>query len=424
MKVLFFTYHFPPDQSAGARRCDLLASSILNQYPNTSITVICTRPHRYGLTSTSPDAFQPDSRLRILRLWVPFLGSGALASSFSFVVYACQAVPLSLFFKPDIVFASSAKLLTSLIAATSSHILRKPLFLDIRDTFTDNFFYFYRWNKRILLQGFVVALENLVLRSASSVNVVSQGFFGAYSGWERLLKKYSISLTNYTNGIHPNLIKQISASCNLPRNSRLLASLPTIAYIGNIGEGQDLLSLISDLRDNEEAQSLMRLHRIKLDLYGSGSQVSQLLTVIGKPEDGLPFNSLCDLVEYHGLFPTSQVPTLYSHCNTLMLHIAAINSLSMVIPSKIFEYASTPYPVLYAASGYTSDFLQELPGTYRYTQGSSLSFVQAVILSRSYSFIEGSRDSFLSKFNSQEILKEYSSHLYNESARISFRALQ
>ena len=123
-------------------------------------------------------------------------------------------MPAAIWLRPRVIVGTSAKLLTSFVAACAARFTGADLYIDFRDTFADNYFYFYRWHKRILLQSVIMAIENLVLRCARSINMVSIGFQDAFVGWERILAKYSISLTNYPNGIQlafRNRIKQAAS---------------------------------------------------------------------------------------------------------------------------------------------------------------------------------------------------------------------
>ena len=53
----------------------------------------------------------------------------------------------------------------------------------------------------------------------------------------------------------------------------------------------------------------------------------------------------------------------------MMLQIAPYNSLSSVIPSKIFEYAASNYPIIFAAEGFTTKFISKIEGTFEFTVG-------------------------------------------------------
>ena len=201
-RLAFFSFHYPPDQSAGAFRSYSLVDQLVKKDPTLQVTVFCSVPRRYGVKGLdSTSVVNHSSQIRIRRFWIPFLGNGPLGSVISYMFYFSQALPSAVLFRPNIIVGTSAKLLTSFIAACAANLTGASLYIDFRDTFSDNFFYFYRWNKRILLQSFIMAIENFVLRSSRSINMVSIGFQDAFAGWDRILSKYSISITNFTNGI-------------------------------------------------------------------------------------------------------------------------------------------------------------------------------------------------------------------------------
>ena len=251
-RVLLFSFHYPPDQSAGAVRSSALVKALVKQDPLAQVTVFCSVPRRYGLKAEKAalKVLECD-QIRIRRFWIPFFGQGAVASVLSYSFYFVQAVPAAILLRPRTIVATSAKLLTSFVAACAARSTGADLYIDFRDTFADNFFYFYRWHKRILLQSFIMAVENLALRCAHSVNIVSIGFRDAYVGWERVLSKYSISLTNFPNGIERDFRRRIEVAAGHNRSNSLNYR---VVYAGNLGEGQDLLRLLEDLASRPDLQ--------------------------------------------------------------------------------------------------------------------------------------------------------------------------
>ena len=185
----------------------------------------------------------------------------------------------------------------------------------------------------------------------------------------------------------------------------------TSTYTGNIGIGQQLLSLLKDLAIHPELQQYMRSNRICFDIYGSGAQLEELksLTAIGDS----PANSgpLAYIVRYRGLIPRKDVDTIYSDTDCLMLHLGRYSSLSMVIPTKIFEYAATPYPIVFGASGFTSSFINEISGTFSFLQCNARSFLAAIKRSRNAKVNLSQRKRFLDKYDSEKIYAQYASHI-------------
>lgn len=408
-RILFFSFHYPPDQSAGAVRTRALVQELVEEDPKAQVTVFCSVPRRYGrCAGNTADHHSGDPRIRIRRFWIPFLGQGPLASVFSYCFYFAQAVPAAIWLRPQIVVGTSAKLLTSLVAACAARCTGARLFIDFRDTFADNFFYFYRWHKRILLQSVIMAIENLVLRCASSINMVSIGFREAFIGWERILAKYSISLTNYPNGIERDFRQRIE---DVAAHAGPVDGIYRIAYAGNLGEGQDILGLLNDLARRPDLQQVMRLRRLQFDIYGSGAQVKGIQALTAEADGERPPGPLASLVRYCGLLPRDEVEQIYAQADCLMLQLGLYNSLSMVIPTKIFEYAATPHPILFGASGFTSSFLDQISGSIRFEQCQAESFLNAIDRARQTAVSQESRRRFLERYDAHTIYSSYAKHI-------------
>ena len=408
-RVLFFSFHFPPDQSAGAVRTSALVNELVQQDPSVHVSVFCSIPRRYGVRPYAADLdYSHHARIRIRRFWIPFLGHGPIASVLSYTFYLAQAVPFAIWLRPSIIVGTSAKLLTSFVAACSARLTGAELYIDFRDTFADNFFYFYRWHKRILLQSIIMAIENLVLRCARSINMVSIGFQDAFLGWERVLAKYSISLTNYPNGIQRSFRSRIEASTrSKPGNSQIYR----IAYAGNLGEGQDLLGLLDDLASRPDLQRRMRDARIRFDIYGSGAQVNALIALTSQGDELASPGPLTNLVYYKGLLPRDDVETIYANADCVMLQLGLYNSLSMVIPTKVFEYAATPYPIVFGASGFTSSFIEQISGSIGFDQCNAQSFLDAIDSARLVNVDLEQRSKFLDRYDAGKIYSDYARHI-------------
>ena len=78
-RVLFFSFHYPPDQSAGAVRTRALVHEMVEQDLSVQVTVFCSVPRRYGVKAVGDtlDTFEQD-RIRIRRFWILPLGRDPL----------------------------------------------------------------------------------------------------------------------------------------------------------------------------------------------------------------------------------------------------------------------------------------------------------------------------------------------------------
>ena len=163
-----------------------LTKELLKKNKNLKVWVLCSVPKRYGKKGKASFDLSSEElkRVKLIRLWIPFFGKGFFGSAIAYNFFLFPAITLSLFIRPDIILSTTAKLFTGFAASISARLLNRKLFLDIRDTFTDNYFYFFRWKKRIFILGFLMLIENIVFRSAYSINLVSNEFENAFYGWQ------------------------------------------------------------------------------------------------------------------------------------------------------------------------------------------------------------------------------------------------
>tara|TARA_Y100001968_G_scaffold307221_2_gene324823 strand:- start:6427 stop:7761 length:1335 start_codon:yes stop_codon:yes gene_type:complete len=418
-KILVFCYHYFPDHSAGAIRAKLLVEKLKQVNKDANITIFCSVPRRYGkkysYKSSTPKVNRTinNENINIKRFWVPYLGSTIIATVVSYMFYFVQALFYSLFIKPDIIIATSAKLLTSFLATISAKITRAKLFIDIRDTFCDNYFYFYRWNKRILIISLIILIENFIIRSANSINIVSTGFTDAYHGWKEILRKNSTLLTNYPNGINNEFVKSMQKSSN--RKNKTDDKYHVI-YAGNLGEGQDLLSLITAIKKDKNTISKMLENQIKFDIYGAGSQLDSIKEMIEGDIIEKGENLLSKVIDYKGFIPRDNIKNVYETADCLMLQLGSYHSLSMVIPTKFIEYSTTVLPILYGAKGFTNDFISKIQGTIPFKQYDPNSFYNAIVKSKQTIVEIKARNSFIEKFDTDTIYDMYARHILGKES--------
>ena len=403
-KLLLFSFHFPPDQSAGAKRISELLDLLSIRDNPPSILVVTSVPRRHGKRDY---CYSQDVRLpyRVKRIYIPFFNSSFVGLSASYLFFIIPALYHSLLFRPNIVFATTAKLLTAFVACISSFLCRSTLYVDIRDTFSDNFFYLYRWKKRIVFQSLIMILENIVMRRACSINVVSLGFADAFYGLDLAMKKRSPDITHFPNGISRSAVQGIASKM---RHHQFTPERIRISYAGNLGVGQDLLGLLKSSDQSPVAVEKLLNHNVVLSLYGAGAQ-STLIAEFLKERP-----QLSQVIEYNGLLPSEAIPSIYSSSDCLMLQLGMQSSLSMVIPSKLFEYCATGLPILFGASGFTANMIDSIDGTFRFAQTNFSDFVETLVsVPIGTKFYD--RSQFLDRFCSDTILRDYSDYLLRDT---------
>ncbi len=412
-KIVFFSYHYPPDQSAGATRAKSIVKELLKNENNLKIWVLCSLPRRYGQESNlkTLGTEKVNKNLCIKRFWIPYFGNSSISNSLSFLFYFLQVIPYTIFIQPKIIIATSAKLMTAFAASITAAFTSAKLFIDYRDTFSDNFFYFYRWHKKIVLHSFILAIENIVLRSAYSVNIVSIGFKEIFYGLDNLVDESQIRFTNFPNGIDKEFRDLINMETN---NNNLEKSFYKVIYAGNLGEGQDILRLLKDLSQKPQNITYMLKNNILIEIYGSGSQLKEIKSLINQEIDSQKSCQLSQVVKYSGLKSRQEMHEIYKDADCLMLQLARFRSLSMVIPSKIFEYASTIHPIIFGASGFTHDFISEINGTIPFLQNDSTSLINAIEQSQEIQIVYKQRSNLLDKYDMETINFRYAKHILSD----------
>ena len=138
MKIIFITFYYEPDLGAGSFRASALVDALLNlNIDNLEVEVITTHPNRYK----SQDVESIDSRLRknlkVHRINLPDHNSGLVDQAYAFCFFAYHALRISRKSKASLIVATSSRLMTAFLGYLISKFNSIPLYLDIRDIFTD-----------------------------------------------------------------------------------------------------------------------------------------------------------------------------------------------------------------------------------------------------------------------------------------------
>ena len=175
MKLLFISYHYLPDLSAGSFRVNSLLKEGILIKKNDQLELICSTPNRSNFTIKQQK--EDVQAFKITRLSVPNLGNSQLSEVVKFLIFSIKAIFVCLNRKPDIIFATSSKLMTAVLAALISKIKSVKLYLDIRDIFAETLEdTTSKFNIYILLP-IIRFLESFAINRATKVNLVSLGFF-------------------------------------------------------------------------------------------------------------------------------------------------------------------------------------------------------------------------------------------------------
>ncbi len=235
----------------------------------------------------------------------------------------------------DLVLATTSRLMTGFLGAVIARRMGVPLYLDIRDIFTDTM---ENLMSGRLLSGVLPVfrwMERFAIRSASRINLVSEGFS---SYFETITEKHKFVF--FPNGVDEEFIAN-------DFRKEACGALPQILYAGNIGAGQGLHRIVPHVAKCLE-------NECRFLIVGDGGMRREL-------EEGLEKAGVVN-VRLLDPVPRSHLLELYAEADYLFLHLNDHKTFRRVLPSKIFEYAATGKPLLAGVAGYSREFILDYVG--------------------------------------------------------------
>lgn len=334
MRILLLSFYFEPDLSAGSFRMAGLVEALQRKIgPEVRIDVLTTQPNRYAsyLQAALPEEVR--GAVTVKRFALPAHRSGFLDQSRAFAAYAYQVIKATRGTHYDLVFATSSRLFTAALGALVASRMRAPLYLDIRDIFVDTLQdVLSPLAARLMLPVFRL-VENLTVRRAAHINLVSVGF----------LEYFRDRFPGACFSVIPNGIDDVFLGVDYAKE--VVGAKTIVLYAGNIGEGQGLVRIIPGL-----AKAFRDSHEFWV--VGDGGQRSQLESAVN------------DLSNVKIMSPVSRkdLLALYRGSDILFLHLNDYPAFRKVLPSKLFEYAVTGKPIVAGVAGYAAQFLQQVQG--------------------------------------------------------------
>jgi hypothetical protein len=334
-RILFVTFYFEPDLCAGSFRNTPLAYELLNQlrakFPDAEIDVITTIPNRYSTYSAIENQINNIEGLNVKRIKIPTHKSGFLDQILSFSKYFFATKSFVNKRDYDLVYASSSRLFTGFLGALISKKKGIPLYLDIRDIFVDTINDVVKNGiVKVVIFPIIKHVEKFTFNSANHINLISQGFEGYFA-------KYQRKKSCFSNGIDDDF---------LIRNSREKSEnkVKTITYAGNIGQGQGLHNIIPKI-------ALMLGSDYEFLVIGDGGAKILLEKELLK----LGVTNVSIIPPVHRL----ELMDYYEKADYLFVHLNDFKAFEKVLPSKLFELATFPQPLICGIGGYARSFARE-----------------------------------------------------------------
>ena len=391
MKIVFFTFYYPPDLCAGSFRASALAQALSKKMANgDELHIITTHPNRYKEHSVKAENIEVDGKITIHRIEVPEHNSGMLLQIRTFSVYAVAAYRLCKRLNPNFLIGTTSRLMTGILTGFSAYRLNCRYFIDLRDIFSETISDFFSRKSKILGNTSRLVFSFLEVRlfdKAAGVNVVSEAFPGYFQ--EQGVDTSSWSF--FSNGVDKEFINLSLVRRNHSQH------IKTILYAGNIGSGQGL-----DLVIPEIAKQL-------------GS--SYHFVIIG---DGGAFLSLSNAIKAKNISNVELLPPVtrlelvkyYLDADIMFLHLNNVSAFRRVLPSKIFEYIALRKPIVAGLSGYSAKFLKDhAPYAFLFDPGNSKAAVSSIVKAVDSKVSEKAVDKFVTKYSRSSIMSQMANKL-------------
>lgn len=385
-KILYLSFYFEPDLCAGSFRNSPLARELAKQVNGKAmVDVITTVPNRYNSFSAEAPQDEHDGNLRIRRIMLPSHKSGFTDQIKAFYHYYREVRKKIKYTEYDLVFASSSRLFTAYLGYRIAFKRRIPLYLDIRDIFTDTLNDVISISVvKFFLLPVLRNIEKRVFGYASHINLISAGFKPYFAKYPHPSYSY------FTNGIDQEFIQSSTYE------ELLVASPITVTYAGNIGEGQGLHKIIP----------------MAARLLGNGYQ----FRVIG---DGGARKLLEEAIVKERVTNVSiekpvkrlELLEIYKRSHYLFMHLNDYKAFEKVLPSKVFELGAFPRPVIAGVNGYSRFFIEKyVPNTLLIHPADPEELIKKI---NQYSYIIQNREAFIRDFSRQQINHELANSIRN-----------
>ncbi|RKO68675.1 glycosyltransferase WbuB [Sphingobacterium puteale] len=381
-RILYLTFYFEPDLCAGSFRNSPLVKELAGQAgQDIHIEVITTLPNRYSSFEADALAYEQYENLSIHRVAIPKHQSGMKDQILSFREYYSKARKIAKGKKYDLVIASSSRLFTAYLGYTIAKKQHIPLYLDIRDIFYDTL-------EDVLKDGFlkkialpiIKRIEKRTFGYAKHINLISGGFKSYFSRYRQAIYSF------YPNGVDNIFIDANNSEIPINREEQ---PVKTIVYAGNLGEGQGLHKIIP-----EAAKALEG--RFQFLIIGDGGAKEKL-------EEQLESLNVGN-VELRAPVKRDELIAIYLKADFLFVHLNNYRAFEKVLPSKLFELATFPLPIIAGVGGFASEFVQDnIENTILFEPCNVEEFVKKMNI---YQYKKINRVSFIERFKRDTVNRE------------------
>lgn len=331
--ILIISNYYPPEKGAAANRIEQLALKLNEK--NYQVTVLCPLgnypkgelfPEYKGKFSVT----EKRDNVTVKRLWI----YPSVSKNIAVRIVSVLSFSLSLFFfllfkkTPKKVVVQSPPLLLSFISVFVLSLKNKKIILNISDLWPLAALELKVLKEHSLSHKFSMFLERFIYKKAS------------------LILGQSNEIIAHVNSIIPG--KKCYLYRNFPDHKVESLELKTktdqpikLFYAGLLGIAQGVFELCQKIDLNEL--------NIELHLFGDGAEKNQIEALIAsQKEKKIYFHGMVERKELHSLLQSFDIAV-----------VPLKTRIYGSVPSKIFEYASLGFPILYFGGGEGETIVEE-----------------------------------------------------------------
>lgn len=374
-RILYLTFYFEPDLSAGSFRNTSLVRELAKQAQGKALVdVFTTMPNRYSTFEANASEEECHDNYTVRRIAIPSHHNGMTDQVLAYRTYYSKVRQYAGDQKYDLVVVSSSRFFSAYLGYSIAQKQGIPLYLDIRDIFYDTMKEVLK-NKLIKLSvlPFLKQIERKVFNYAVHINLISGGF-------KSYFKEYSKACySNFSNGID-EVFLDLPASENNNNVSK------TILYAGNIGEGQGLHKIIPGAAKALGAN-------FSFIIIGDGGAKQKLIEAIEKEK--------ITNVSIQPPVPRRELLEKYHKADFLMIHLNDYEAFKKVLPSKVFELSAFDKPIIAGVAGFAHQFINDnVTNRILFLPGDVKEMVRQL---NNYTYKNEKREIFIKRFNRSNI---------------------
>ena len=333
MRILFLTDNFPPEMNAPATRTWEHCKEWVNHGVNvTIITCAPNFPEGKVFKGYKNKFIQTEliDGIKVVRVWSYIsANNGFLKRIIDYTSYAIMSFIVGLWYKCDVIIATSPQFFTTISGYALSVFKRKPWIFELRDLWPESIRAVGAIeNKKIL--DFFEKIELFLYKKATLIIPVTDSF--KQNLIDRGINESKIKVIK--NGVDLSVYKPIAKDSHLLEKLQLKDKF-IVSYIGTHGMAHGLSFILDAIKDlNKDIQFLF---------IGGGANKSKLLN----QAKSLKLKN-CTFLDF---VPKSEISKYISITDVALVNLKKSETFKSVIPSKIFENAAMRKPILLGVEG-------------------------------------------------------------------------